>query len=94
MEVNSQFYAPAALTPGERVRGTYWIGVCVGLRAGMDAEGKRLHCCSGRESNNGRPAHSASLRRGADKSLAFLICSTTKKKCFLGWVKEVSTTKS
>jgi hypothetical protein len=38
------------------------------------------------------------LRRGADKSLAFrissfLICSTTKR-IFLGWVKEVRTTKS
>jgi hypothetical protein len=30
--------------------------------------------------------------RGADKSLAFPICSTTKR-IFLGWVKEVRTTK-
>jgi hypothetical protein len=30
---------------------------------------------------------------GADKSLAFPICSTTKR-IFLGWVKEVRTTKS
>jgi hypothetical protein len=34
-----------------------------------------------------------SVRRGADKSLAFPICSTTKR-IFLGWVKEVRTTKS
>jgi hypothetical protein len=38
------------------------------------------------------------VRRGADNSLAFpisyfLICSTTKR-FFLGWVKEVRTTKS
>jgi hypothetical protein len=32
------------------------------------------------------------IRRGADKSLAFPICSTTKR-IFLGWVKEVRTTK-
>jgi hypothetical protein len=34
-----------------------------------------------------------SLRRGADKSLAFPICSTTKR-ILLGWVKKVRTTKS
>jgi hypothetical protein len=38
------------------------------------------------------------IRRGADKSLAFSIsyfpiCSTTKR-IFLGWVKEVRTTKT
>jgi hypothetical protein len=33
------------------------------------------------------------LRRAADKSLAFPICSTTKR-IFLGWIKEVRTTKS
>jgi hypothetical protein len=33
------------------------------------------------------------LSRGADKSLAFPICSATKR-IFLGWVKEVTTTKS
>jgi hypothetical protein len=33
------------------------------------------------------------LSRDADKFLAFLICSTTKR-IFLGWVKEVGTTKS
>jgi hypothetical protein len=33
------------------------------------------------------------LRRGADKSLALLICSTTKRN-FLGWVEEIRTTKS
>jgi hypothetical protein len=31
--------------------------------------------------------------RGADKFLAFPLCSTTKR-IFLGWVKEVRTTKS
>jgi hypothetical protein len=35
----------------------------------------------------------AIIRRGADKSLAFPICSTTKR-IFLGWIKEVRTTKS
>jgi hypothetical protein len=33
------------------------------------------------------------IDRGADKSLAFRICSTTKTN-FLGWVKDVRTTKS
>jgi hypothetical protein len=33
------------------------------------------------------------IRRGADKSLAFPICNTTRI-IFLGWVKEVRTTKS
>jgi hypothetical protein len=33
------------------------------------------------------------LRKGADKFLAFPICSTIKT-IFLGWVKEVRTTKS
>jgi hypothetical protein len=33
------------------------------------------------------------IRRGADKSLVFPICSTAKR-IFLGWVKEVRTTKS
>jgi hypothetical protein len=34
-----------------------------------------------------------SIHRGADKSLAFPICSTTER-IFLGWVKEVRTMKS
>jgi hypothetical protein len=33
------------------------------------------------------------VRGGADKILAFPICSTTKR-IFLGWVKEVRTKKS
>jgi hypothetical protein len=33
------------------------------------------------------------IHRGADTTLAFRICSTTKR-IFLGWVKEVTTTKS
>jgi hypothetical protein len=33
------------------------------------------------------------IRRGADKSLAFPICSTNKR-IFLGWVKEIRTTKT
>jgi hypothetical protein len=33
------------------------------------------------------------IRRGADKSLAFPICSTNET-IFLSWIKEVSTTKS
>jgi hypothetical protein len=33
------------------------------------------------------------LRKAADKFLAFPICSITKRT-FLGWVKEVRTTKS
>jgi hypothetical protein len=37
--------------------------------------------------------HGQEIRRGADKSLAFPICSTTKR-IFLGWVEEVRTTKS
>jgi hypothetical protein len=37
--------------------------------------------------------YTLNIRRGADKFLAFPICSTTKL-IFLGWVKEVRTTKS
>jgi hypothetical protein len=58
-------------------------------RSGPSGEDKNLLPC--RESNPGRPAHSPSLRRGADKSLAFPICNTTKR-IFLGWGKEVRTT--
>jgi hypothetical protein len=32
------------------------------------------------------------IRRGADESFALPICSTTKR-IFLGWIKEVRTTK-
>jgi hypothetical protein len=39
------------------------------------------------------PHRSMSILRGADKSLASPICSTTKI-IFFGWVKEVRTTKS
>jgi hypothetical protein len=39
------------------------------------------------------PDMSEVIRRGADKSLAFPICSPTKR-IFLGWVKEVRLTKS
>jgi hypothetical protein len=46
----------------------------------------------------GRKRQWPEIRRGADKYLAFPIsylpiCSTTKRT-FLGWVKEVRTTKS
>jgi hypothetical protein len=37
--------------------------------------------------------HVKDIPTGADKSLAFPICSTTKR-ILLGWVKEVGTTKS
>jgi hypothetical protein len=37
--------------------------------------------------------HRHEIHRGADKSLAFPVCNTTKR-IFLGWVKEVRTTKS
>jgi hypothetical protein len=43
--------------------------------------------------NVAEPFRYAYIRRGAGKSLAFPICSTTKR-IFLGWVKEVRTTKS
>jgi hypothetical protein len=33
------------------------------------------------------------IRKGVDKSLAFLVCSTNKI-IFLGWVKEIISTKS
>jgi hypothetical protein len=34
--VSGQLHAPAALPPGERARGTHWIGGWVDLRAGLD----------------------------------------------------------
>jgi hypothetical protein len=51
MEVSVQFNAPAALSSGDRVPGTHWIGGWVGPRVSLDAveKIKILHC---RESNN------------------------------------------
>jgi hypothetical protein len=59
MEMSGQ---PRPLYPGERARGTLWIGGWVGSKAGLDAVEKRkiLSC---RESNPGRPVCSPSLYR-------------------------------
>jgi len=37
MEMSGQLRAPAALTPGERVPGTQWIGGWLGPGTGADA---------------------------------------------------------
>jgi hypothetical protein len=75
----------------------------VGLRAKLDTVEKSLAPTKNEPQFLGHTAHSLSLyrlaylgshnRRGADKSLAFPIYSTTKKN-ILGWVKEVRTMKS
>jgi hypothetical protein len=49
MGVSDQYHAPAALYPWERTPGTHWIGVRVGLRAGLgtEARGNVLFLCRG-----------------------------------------------
>jgi hypothetical protein len=51
-----QLHDPTVLNPGKDPPSTYWIGVCVVLRAGLDAVEKSEICCSFRESNPDRPA--------------------------------------
>jgi hypothetical protein len=41
MGVSGQRHAPAAFILAERTTGTHWIGGCLGLRAGLDAEVRR-----------------------------------------------------
>jgi hypothetical protein len=38
MGISGQRNAPAALYPGERARGSYWLGGRVALRTGLDTE--------------------------------------------------------
>jgi hypothetical protein len=40
MGMNGQHQASASLYPQEKDAGTHWIGGCVGLRAGLDAEAR------------------------------------------------------
>jgi hypothetical protein len=56
---------PYRLTPGERARGTHWIGGWVGTRAGMDAvEKRKFLTLPGLELRPlGHPLHSQSLYR-------------------------------
>jgi hypothetical protein len=42
MEVSGQLHDAAALTLGENALCTHWIGGWVGLRAGLDAVGKKF----------------------------------------------------
>jgi hypothetical protein len=62
MDVSGQLHPPATSPLGKEAPGTDWLGDWVGLRAGLDAIGKRiiLHC---QESNPGRPARIPSLYR-------------------------------
>jgi len=41
MEVSGEFYAPAAITPGERAPGTHLIRGLMGFSACLDAVAKR-----------------------------------------------------
>jgi hypothetical protein len=36
MEMSGNIHAPAILTPGKRIHGTYWIDACVGPSASLD----------------------------------------------------------
>jgi hypothetical protein len=62
MEVTGQRHAPAAIYPGKGPPGTYWIGGCVGLRAGLDTEARGEILFHGRGSNPGSPLCSQTLR--------------------------------
>jgi hypothetical protein len=53
--VSGQRHASAAVYSRERTPGTHWIGVWVGLRAGVDTEAKGKIICLFRGSNLGRP---------------------------------------
>jgi hypothetical protein len=60
MEVSGQLQDPAALSAGERVLGTHWIGGWVVRRVCLDAvEKRKIFKCL--ESYPGRPASSPSL---------------------------------
>jgi hypothetical protein len=56
---------PGRFTPRERAPGTHWIGVCVGLRAGLDdVEKRKFFILPGLELRSlCRPARSQSLYR-------------------------------
>jgi hypothetical protein len=60
MEVSGELQDPAALSAGERVPGTHWIGSWVSPKVCLDAVEKRkiFHFL---ESTPGRPASSPSL---------------------------------
>jgi hypothetical protein len=47
--MSGQFHVPAAFTPGERARGTHWIGSWVGPRAGLDVEKRKFLTLPGLE---------------------------------------------
>jgi len=58
VEVELHAFLTSALDGGEIAPGTYWIGSCVGPRAGLDAVANRKissPCCN---PNPGRPARS------------------------------------
>jgi hypothetical protein len=63
--MSGQLHAPAALAPGERSRGTHWIGGWVDPRADMDdVEKRKFLILTGLELRPlGRPVRSWSVHR-------------------------------
>jgi hypothetical protein len=51
MEVDGELHIPARFTLRERAPGTHYIGVLVGLTAGLDAVNSRKISCPYGESN-------------------------------------------
>jgi hypothetical protein len=84
---------PCRFTPSERAPGKQWKRGWFGHQRRFGRYGEKNNLAlPGIEPGESSPSLYL-LRMGADKSLAFPICSTTKR-FFLGWVKEVITTKS
>jgi hypothetical protein len=59
---------PRCITPGERARGTHWIGGWVGPRAGLDAVGMRKYSFPCQESNP-RPFNTSAVTVPTELSL-------------------------
>jgi hypothetical protein len=72
---------PSRFIPGERARGTHWIGGCMGPRVGLDAVEERriLHCW---ELNPCRPARSPSVCRLINLDADNAVKTNLKNWCY------------